>query len=155
MPSRKEIFSIYAKVLLAAGCTNIVRGYWWPEDEPMPGTAYPVAAMHEEEPEQDDANEPAGYSRDGIIRTWLFVETGVVPTDGLGGGWKRYEPLDDLADSIARELGRDGVSESPLYFSSGTVVTLKTFMPFYWYRSPGNLSLVAGELRASFKQTFS
>lgn len=154
MPSRKSIFEGLGRILLAAGCATVVRGYYFPDENPMIGGAYPLASITEEV-EQHEADEPAGYHRSGIAKLWLFVESGVATTDALGAGFDRFGKLDDLSDAILRELGVDGLSQTPLYFLGGTVVYAESFEPWYWFqRAPENLPIVGGEMRIRFQQTY-
>lgn len=154
-PARNDIFAAYDRLLLNAGCATTVRGYYFPEETMLPGSSFPVGAYFEEQIENLEVQEPAGYHRSGLIRTFLFVETGVAASDSLGGGQARYKKLDDLSDSILREFGRDALTQAPpIYVWNGTTFYAEGFIPWYWYQGGPNLSIVGGELRTRFQQNF-
>lgn len=136
-------------MLGAAGIQTVERGYFFPEEESLPGLTFPIAAVFEDTPERIEPFEPGGNKLEGTMVVWLFVETGSVISDALGGGLAKYQKLDDLHDAILREM----FNMFPVYFSQTTSVYAEAFEPWYWYRSK-NLPIVAGELRLHYQMNF-
>jgi hypothetical protein len=136
-------------MLGAAGFQTRIRGYYYPEENSMPGLAFPIASVFEDTPERLENMEPAGNRMVGTFNVWMFCETGSVISDAMGGGVDSYRVLDDMHDAVLRQMFNNYYD----YFSQTTSVYAEQFEVWYWYESK-NLPIVAGSMRLHYEMNF-
>jgi hypothetical protein len=149
VPSRHDLYDGIQKMLGAAGFQTRIRGYYYPEENSMPGLAFPIASYFEDTPERMENFEPAGNQMDGSITIWMFIETGSVVSDAMGGGADTYRVIDDMHDAVLRQMFNNYFD----YFSQTTSVYAEQFEIWYWYESK-NLPIVAGSMRLHYTMNF-
>ena len=146
MPARNDIYTITKQLLLDAGATTVLRGYWWPGSETMPGGTFPIAAVFESR-QENITNANLGFEIDGELGVQLWAESGT-PGGILGADDSGWKVIDDLHDAFLRKFA--GAFDQA-YLSNTTQIYPTAFEPLYWYTESPHL---CGVFRIFYRMGF-